>query len=146
MYSFAVILWEIATGKVPFTGLSPMHVGVKVKPSISCYVIYISYKYKHAPTGTLATTVEHCTGVVVIIGMKLKNIACAHLLRSVCLLYYGSSHVINICFFFFFLSVQLDCQRECSTCHSQVRQSSLAKNHWYLLERWPQQATEIWKD
>ena len=30
MYSFAVILWEIATVKVPFAGLSPMHVGIKV--------------------------------------------------------------------------------------------------------------------
>ena len=30
MYSFAVILWEVATGKVPFAGLSPMHVGIKV--------------------------------------------------------------------------------------------------------------------
>ena len=31
MYSFAVILWEVATGKVPFAGLSPMHVGIKVR-------------------------------------------------------------------------------------------------------------------
>ncbi len=30
MYSFAVILWEIATGKIPFQGLSPMLVGIKV--------------------------------------------------------------------------------------------------------------------
>lgn len=30
MYSFAIILWELATGKVPFAGLSPMHVGIKV--------------------------------------------------------------------------------------------------------------------
>ena len=30
MYSFAVILWEIATGKLPFQGLSPMLVGIKV--------------------------------------------------------------------------------------------------------------------
>lgn len=30
MYSFAVILWEIATNKIPFAGLSPMHVGIKV--------------------------------------------------------------------------------------------------------------------
>ena len=30
MYSFAVILWEIATNKVPFAGLSPMNIGIKV--------------------------------------------------------------------------------------------------------------------
>ena len=30
MYSFAVILWEIATRKVPFAGLSLMNVGIKV--------------------------------------------------------------------------------------------------------------------
>ena len=30
MYSFALILWEIATTKVPFAGLSPMQVGIKV--------------------------------------------------------------------------------------------------------------------
>lgn len=30
MYSFAIILWEIATGKIPFHGLPPMFVGVKV--------------------------------------------------------------------------------------------------------------------
>ena len=30
MYSFAIILWEIATGKIPFLGLSPMQVGIKV--------------------------------------------------------------------------------------------------------------------
>lgn len=32
MYSFAVILWEISTGKIPFQGLSPMLVGIKVNP------------------------------------------------------------------------------------------------------------------
>lgn len=42
MYSFAVILWEIATNKVPFSGLSPMHVGIKVmwtpliRPLLQC--------------------------------------------------------------------------------------------------------------
>ena len=30
MYSFAVILWEIATNKIPFVGLSPMNIGIKV--------------------------------------------------------------------------------------------------------------------
>ncbi len=30
MYSFAVILWEVSTGKIPFAGLAPMHVGIKV--------------------------------------------------------------------------------------------------------------------
>jgi len=30
MYSFAIILWEVATGKIPFQGLSPMQVGIKV--------------------------------------------------------------------------------------------------------------------
>lgn len=30
MYSFAVILWEIATGKIPYAGLSPMMAGFKV--------------------------------------------------------------------------------------------------------------------
>jgi len=30
MYSFAIILWELATNKVPFAGLSPMHAGIKV--------------------------------------------------------------------------------------------------------------------
>ena len=36
MYSFAVILWEVATGKVPFAGLSPMHVGIKVELVVLC--------------------------------------------------------------------------------------------------------------
>ncbi len=31
MYSYAIILWEIATGKIPFAGLAPMHVGIKVR-------------------------------------------------------------------------------------------------------------------
>ena len=30
MYSFALILWEIATGKIPYIGLSPMMAGLKV--------------------------------------------------------------------------------------------------------------------
>ncbi|XP_019853553.1 PREDICTED: integrin-linked protein kinase-like [Amphimedon queenslandica] len=30
MYSFAVILWEIATGKIPYAGLSPMMAGFKI--------------------------------------------------------------------------------------------------------------------
>ena len=30
MYSFAIILWEVATGKIPFSDLSPMQVGFKV--------------------------------------------------------------------------------------------------------------------
>lgn len=44
MYSFAVILWEIATGKIPFKGLSPMLVGVKVfllDPGYHCTVATI---------------------------------------------------------------------------------------------------------
>ena len=39
MYSFAVILWEVATGKIPFAGLSPMHVGIKVLKSWQMYTI-----------------------------------------------------------------------------------------------------------
>ena len=31
MYSYAVILWEIATNKIPFAGLSPMNIGIKVQ-------------------------------------------------------------------------------------------------------------------
>ena len=38
MYSFAVILWEVATGKVPFAGLSPMHVGIKVGVNDFVYI------------------------------------------------------------------------------------------------------------
>ena len=30
MYGFALILWEIATGKLPYAGLSPMMAGLKV--------------------------------------------------------------------------------------------------------------------
>ena len=30
MYSFAMILWEIASGKVPFEGISPMRAGIMV--------------------------------------------------------------------------------------------------------------------
>lgn len=30
MWSFAVLLWEIATREVPFAGLSPMEIGMKV--------------------------------------------------------------------------------------------------------------------
>ena len=33
MYSFAVVLWEISTGKVPFAGMSAMHAGLKVSIS-----------------------------------------------------------------------------------------------------------------
>ena len=42
MYSFAVILWEIATNKVPFAGLSPMNIGIKVH--VHVHVIYM-YMY-----------------------------------------------------------------------------------------------------
>ena len=35
MYSFAIILWEVSTGKIPFADLSPMHAGTKVELSIS---------------------------------------------------------------------------------------------------------------
>ena len=46
MYSFAVILWEVATGKVPFAGLSPMHVGIKVCIQLTTYSIqYTVYYY-----------------------------------------------------------------------------------------------------
>ena len=45
MYSFAVILWEIATGKIPFQGLSPMQVGIKVNtPSQIYYVREFVYR------------------------------------------------------------------------------------------------------
>lgn len=30
MWSFAIILWELVTRKVPFAGLSPMEIGLKV--------------------------------------------------------------------------------------------------------------------
>lgn len=35
MYSFAVILWEITTGKKPYAGLSPMMAGFKVNTATS---------------------------------------------------------------------------------------------------------------
>ena len=48
MYSFAVILWEIATNKIPFSGLSPMNIGIKVCTDNICTLSlsprhYISY-------------------------------------------------------------------------------------------------------
>jgi len=33
MWSFAILLWELATREVPFAELSPMEVGMKVCPS-----------------------------------------------------------------------------------------------------------------
>jgi integrin-linked kinase len=39
MYSFAVILWEIATNKIPFVGLSPMNIGIKVAKELARPVI-----------------------------------------------------------------------------------------------------------
>ena len=38
MYSFAVILWEISTGKIPFQGLSPMQVGIKVDSALRHHI------------------------------------------------------------------------------------------------------------
>ena len=32
MYSFAIVLWEIVTGKVPFASLSTTKAGLKVRP------------------------------------------------------------------------------------------------------------------
>lgn len=40
MWSFAVLLWELATREVPFADLSPMECGMKVKA-------YISWTFKH---------------------------------------------------------------------------------------------------
>ena len=44
MWSFAVLLWELATREVPFADLSPMECGMKVR--IFCfnhYIFYLSY-------------------------------------------------------------------------------------------------------
>ena len=40
MYSFAVIFWEIATGKIPYAGLSPMMAGFKVMFAIIIIGMY----------------------------------------------------------------------------------------------------------
>jgi len=34
MWSYAVLLWELATREVPFADLSPMEVGMKVCPPV----------------------------------------------------------------------------------------------------------------
>ena len=36
MWSFAVILWELATRNVPFADLSPMEAGMKVSKCLIC--------------------------------------------------------------------------------------------------------------
>jgi integrin-linked kinase len=35
MWSFAILLWELATREVPFADLSPMECGMKVGPEIN---------------------------------------------------------------------------------------------------------------
>jgi integrin-linked kinase len=40
MWSFAILLWELATREVPFADLSPMEVGMKV---CKCYFQNLEY-------------------------------------------------------------------------------------------------------
>ena len=41
MWSFAIILWELATREVPFAELSPMEMGMKVFLNITCLLIFL---------------------------------------------------------------------------------------------------------
>ena len=56
MYSFAIILWELATNKVPFAGLSPMHAGICSPVHAGMYgtrslheYIFIGQSFFHGP-------------------------------------------------------------------------------------------------
>ena len=42
MYSFAMMLWEIASGKVPFGGISPMRAGIMVSILLPVLFLYVS--------------------------------------------------------------------------------------------------------
>ena len=42
MWSFAMILWELATREVPFAELSPMEMGMKVSLSHTCSFFYFA--------------------------------------------------------------------------------------------------------
>jgi integrin-linked kinase len=41
MWSFAILLWELATREVPFGHLTPMEAGMKVRKRVITYSIII---------------------------------------------------------------------------------------------------------
>ena len=77
MYSFAMMLWEIASGKVPFGGISPMRAGIMVSillHHITSHPQYCFYVFACAfMTRCWCVCVCVCVCVYASIGLQLLS-------------------------------------------------------------------------
>lgn len=127
MYSFAIILWELATNKVPFAGLSPMHAGIKVRSPMHGSPMHAGIKVCSPMHAGICSPVH----------AGMYGTRSLHLHWSVILS--CSTYLLTLLLF-------PDCQGECTPSHSQVCQPPSTANHRHLLECRPQQEAKIWKN